>query len=98
LPFLTEAEVMEPPAGTWLKTLLSDLGLSGCYVDTLPPLPVGTRIRLMVVRNKIILKVLATEIYSEPRPGMGVFFAQLSTEQQSILENWLADVAKNGRP
>ncbi len=42
LPFLTEAEVMEPPAGTWLKTSLSDLSLSGCYVDTLHPLPVGT--------------------------------------------------------
>src|SRR6266851_6273367 len=33
---------MEPPAGTWLKTSLSDLSLSGCYVDTLHPLPVGT--------------------------------------------------------
>jgi len=41
LPFLTEAEVMEPTTGTWLKTRLSDLSLSGCYVDTLHPLPVG---------------------------------------------------------
>ncbi len=98
LPFLTEAEVMEPPAGTWLKTRLSDLSLSGCYVDTLHPLPVGTRIRLRVVRNKIILEALATVIYSEPRLGMGVFFIQLSPEQKSILENWLADVATNGRP
>ncbi len=42
LSFLTEAEVMEPPAGIWLKTRLSDLSLSGCYVDTLHPLPVGS--------------------------------------------------------
>jgi hypothetical protein len=97
LPFLTEAEVMEPPAGTWLKTRLSDLSLSGCYVDTLHPLPVGARIRLRVVRNKIILEALATVIYSQPRLGMGVSFTQLSPEQQSVLENWLADVATNGR-
>ncbi len=98
LPFLTEAEVMEPPAGARLKTRLSDLSLSGCYVDTLHPLPVGARIRLRVVRNKIILEALATVIYSEPRLGMGVSFTQLSPEQKSILENWLADVATNGLP
>src|SRR6266702_3439023 len=57
-----------------LKTRLSDLSLSGCYVDTLHPLPVGARIRLRVVRNKIILEALATVIYSEPRLGMGVSF------------------------
>jgi hypothetical protein len=93
LPLVAEAEVMEPPAGTRLKTRLSDLSLSGCYVDTLHPLPVGTRIRLRVVRNKIILEALATVIYSEPRLGMGVSFTQLSPDQKSILENWLADVA-----
>ena len=88
---------MEPPAGTWLKTRLSDLNLSGCYVDTLHPLPVGVGIRLKVVRNKIILEALATVIYSEARLGMGVSFTQLSPEQKSILENWLADIVKNGR-
>lgn len=98
LPFLTEAEVMEPPAGTWLKTRLSDLSLGGCYVDTLHPLPLGAQIRLRVVRNKIVLEALAIVIYSEPRLGMGVSFAQLLPEQKSILENWLADVATNGRP
>jgi len=90
LSFLTEAEVMEPPAGIWLKTRLSDLSLSGCYVDTLHPLPVGSRIRLRAV--------LAIIIYSERRLGMGVSFTQLSPEQKSILENWLADVATNGHP
>ena len=97
LPFLTEAEVMETPAGTWLKTRLSDLSLSGCYVDTLHPLPVGARIRLRVVRNKIILEALATVIYSAARLGMGVSFTELSPEQKSILENWLAAIATNGR-
>jgi len=97
LPFLTEAEVMEPTTGTWLKTRLSDLSLSGCYVDTLHPLPVGARIRLRVARNKIILEALATVVYSKARLGMGVSFTQLSSEQKSILENWLADIAKNGR-
>src|SRR5258708_2230247 len=98
LPFLTEAEVRDPPAGTWLKPCLSDVSLSGCYVDTLHPLPAGARIRLRVVRNKIILEALATVIYSEARLGMGVSVTQLSPEQKSILENWLADVATNGLP
>jgi len=44
------------------------------------------------------LEALATVIYSEPRLGMGVSFTQLSPEQKSILENWVADVATNGRP
>jgi hypothetical protein len=97
LPFLTEAEVMEPPAGTWLKTRLSDLSLSGCYVDTLHPLPVGAQVRLRVVRNKVTLEALAIVVYSQPRLGMGVSFAPLPAEQKSILENWLADVATSGR-
>src|SRR6267154_6647887 len=97
LPFLTEAEVMEPPAGTWLKTRLSDLSLSGCYIDTLHPLPVGARVCLRVVRNKIILEALATVVYGKAGLGMGVSFTQLSPEQKSFLENWLAGIVKNGR-
>jgi PilZ domain len=96
--FLTEAEVMETPAGTWLKARLSDLSLRGCYVDTLHPLPIGTRIRLRIVRDNIILEALATVIYNQSRLGMGVFFAQLSPEHKSILENWLADVVKDEGP
>jgi c-di-GMP-binding flagellar brake protein YcgR len=98
LPFLTEAEVMEATAGTWLKARLSDLSLSGCYVDTLHPLPVGARIRLRVARNKTIFEALATVVYSEARLGMGVCFTQLSPEQKSILVDWLTDIVKSGRP
>src|SRR5260370_38952893 len=58
LPFLTEAEVTVPTAGTWLKTRLSDLSLSGCSVNHSHHLPVGTRICLRVVRNKIIFEAL----------------------------------------
>ena len=96
LPFSCEAEVTEPSAETRLKTRVSDLSLSGCYVDTLHPLPVGARIRIRAIRNNTILEVLATVMYSEPRLGMGVSFTPLSSEQKSILENWLADVAENG--
>jgi hypothetical protein len=62
-------------------------------VDTLHPLPVGTRIQLRVARNNIILEAMAVVIYAQPRLGMGVSFAPLSPEQKSILENWLAGVA-----
>src|SRR5260370_41042348 len=44
LPFLTEAEVMEPPAGARLKTSFADLSLSGWYVEPLHPPPVAARI------------------------------------------------------
>jgi hypothetical protein len=44
------------------------------------------------------MEALATVIYSEPRLGMGVWFTQLSPEQKSILENWLADVVTSERP
>jgi PilZ domain len=97
-PFSCEAEVTEPSAETRLKTRVSDLSLSGCYVDTLHPLPVGARIRLRAIRNNSILEVLATVMYSEPRLGMGVSFTPLSPEQKSIVENWLDDAAKSGRP
>jgi hypothetical protein len=40
--------------------------------------------------------VLGTVVYSEPRLGMGISFTQLTPEQKSILENWLAEAAKNG--
>ena len=88
---------MEQPAGTWLKTRISDLSLSGCYIDTLHPLPVGAQIVLRVVRNKVILEALATVIYSDPRLGMGVFFSQMTPQQKSIIEDWLAEAAENGR-
>src|SRR5260370_38068951 len=43
-PFLTEAEELKTPAGTWLKTHCSDLSLRRCYVDSHHPLPKRQRI------------------------------------------------------
>ncbi len=51
-PFLAAVEVTELSSGARLRGRMSDLGVQGCYVQTLNPFPVGALVRLRLVNRK----------------------------------------------
>jgi hypothetical protein len=90
--FTAAAEVVDVNSGTRIASRTADVSLGGCFLDTLTPLPIGSLVRLCVHRGNVPLEVTGRVIYSQTGLGMGIAFSDLSLEQQSSLEGWLADL------
>ena len=91
LPLILAVEIVEIDSGTRLSARTSDVSRTGCYVDTLNPIPTGTVVRVKFEHDGEQLDLLARVVYVSPRLGMGVRFDEsISPEQLAILDRWLA--------
>jgi hypothetical protein len=97
-PFVASAEVTELRSGALLSARTSELGLGGCYVDALNPFPKGTLVRLRILRDQGAFETKAKVVYCDPRFGMGLAFTEMTADQRSLLEDWLAEVVSQLRP
>ena len=70
----------------------TDISASGCYVETISPLPIGTRLNvdLWIGEEKITTRVLVRT--SDPRVGMGIEFVGLKSEDQQRFQDYLKAV------
>lgn len=90
-PLIADAEVTEVATGTRLSARTSDLGRTGCYIDTLNPTAEGTKVRVSLTHLGEQLELPATVVYVSPRLGMGVRFDDnLPPAQLAVLDRWLA--------
>jgi hypothetical protein len=89
------AEVIELSHGVKLNARTSDLSRTGCYLDTLQPLPSGSAVRIRLRQGSESIEVHGVVRYVSRGLGMGVQFEdQIPAKQLAILENWLAMAAK----
>ena len=86
---IAQAEVADIASGVKLSARVSDLSLSGCYLDALTPLPEGSQVHLRISFNDERLALRAIIRFSHPGLGMGVQFDAPTGEQMQILHNWL---------
>jgi hypothetical protein len=94
-PLVMMAEVTVLSTGSKLITRTSDVSRTGCYLDTLNPVPKGQRIHLRLIQKGQSFEVDATVMYVSKGLGMGVRFQEdLSPEQIVVLELWLEEAAK----
>jgi PilZ domain-containing protein len=91
-PLVASAEVTEPSTGTLLSARTSEMGLGGCYVDSLNPFPEGTLVGLRILRDQGVFQTRARVVYSDPSFGMGLAFTEMTPDQRSLLEEWLAEI------
>ena len=89
--FVASAEVTESVSGTRLSARTSEMGLGGCYIDSLNPFPRGTLVQLQILRDQGVFEAAAKVVYCDPRFGMGLAFAGIKPEQRSQLEAWLTE-------
>lgn len=89
-PLIASADITEPQTDTRLKARTSDVSLVGCYVDSPNPLPVATEMKLQIVHHDATFTALGIVAYSQP--NMGIRFTDVHSDQQKILENWLAEL------
>ena len=88
-PLVLAAEVVELPRGARLSAPTSDVSLTGCYIDTLNPIPQGSQVRLRITHEDEIFEAIGKIVYVSYGLGMGVAFTEVTPEQQKRLERWL---------
>jgi len=97
-PLVATTEVTELSSGTLLSGRSSELGLGGCYVDSLNPFPEGTLVGLKILRDQGVFETKARVVYCDPRFGMGLAFTDMAPDQRSLLEAWLTEIVSQLRP
>ena len=90
------AVVTELATSNVLNARSSDVSRSGCYVDTLQPLPTGAQVKIVLRSGDEIFETPGRVVYMCPGLGMGVNWGlSLPDKTLAILDRWLAKAAKN---
>jgi hypothetical protein len=85
------AEVVELPRGAKLSARTSDISRTGCYVDTLNPVPQGSEVRVRLTHHEDIFVALGRVVYVSYGLGMGIAFVKVEDEQLARLDRWFSE-------
>ena len=89
--FHASIELTDLQSETQTKEQTSDLSLFGCHVDTLNPLPVGTKVRIKISYRSENLDALGKVVYAQQNAGMGILFTRIEPNDQLLLDKWIAE-------
>ena len=84
-PCRIEAQVHHEGDPAWLNATVTDISASGCFLETLSPLPVGSIIDLAIQPGDSMLRLQGRVQTSFVEMGMGVAFAKMSSADCSAL-------------
>jgi hypothetical protein len=77
-----------------IRGATSDLSLTGCYIETVFPFAIGTRLELKLQIDGTLL-VLATVVTSDPQVGNGIQFTRMLPEDIDELRAFLDSAQKS---
>jgi PilZ domain len=88
------AEVVEMSTGATLRARSSDVSRTGCYIDTLNPVPVGSQVKVQLRLADAQFDATARVVYICPGLGMGLHWGtELMPDKLAILDRWLLQAA-----
>jgi hypothetical protein len=90
------AKVQEPGAGAAQWTMLHDISLGGCYVETSTPLRQGARVEVAVHAGDIQIVAKGEVTLVDRMVGMGVRFTELSPLNRQRLERLVTHLVQSG--
>jgi hypothetical protein len=76
-----------------IRGATTDLSLTGCYIETRLPLPVGTALEIKLQLEGTLL-VLAAVVTSDPQVGNGIGFNRMLPEDMDELRAFLESKQK----
>ena len=76
-----------------LRYATSDLSLSGCYIESMYPFPVGTNLELKLEAGETLL-IVARTVTCDPQVGNGIAFVRILPEDESALAKFLDHVGQ----
>lgn len=88
-PIVASVEIRELRSNLAVRARTSDLSTTGCYVDTLNPLPAGTDVELRISYNEEIVTIRGAVAYCKANTGMGIEFADVRGNQLKVIQKWL---------
>jgi PilZ domain len=92
---ILSAEVVELASATTLAARSSDVSRTGCYIDTLNPIPVGSQVKVQLRRGDTVFETSARVVYVCPGLGMGLHWGSTpAPEKMAILDRWLMESAR----
>jgi hypothetical protein len=95
-PLILSAEVVEIATGATLNARSSDVSRSGCYIDTLNPVPVGAQVKVQLRRGEAVFETVARVVYICPGLGMGLNWGtNVTAEKLTTLDRWLLEAARS---
>src|SRR5882757_9145951 len=95
--FFADAEVTQLD-GTWVRGQLAELSSRGCYIDTLEPIPLRTKLHLRICDGTNSCELHGKVLYMHSGGGFGIFgmgvlFEEMEAEQHSAINAWLRELA-----
>jgi PilZ domain len=97
-PFFADAEVTLRD-GTGVRAQLAELSSHGCYIDTLEPIPIRSKLHLRICDGMSTCELQGKVLYVHSGGGFGIFgmgvlFEQISPEQNSAIDAWLLKLSR----
>lgn len=86
------AELFESQTSTRLNGRVSDVGMGGCYIDTVSPFPIGTSLLIKLVSGEHSVAAKAAVVYAQVGMGMGLVFTEISADHKERLSAWLREL------
>src|ERR1700730_18570576 len=95
--FFADAEVTLRD-GTGVRAQLAELSSRGCYIDSVEPIPVRTKLRLRICDGTSSCELHGKVLYIHSGGGFGIFgmgvlFEEMDSEQLSAIDAWLCGLA-----
>lgn len=92
-PFTASAEVVDLRSKARVTGRSSDLGIGGCYIDTLAPFAVGAAVQIRLERDQRKFEATGIVTYALVSMGMGLAFTDIKPEQRALLKEWVAELS-----
>lgn len=81
-------EIHTDAGGSPIRGATADLSLSGCYIETIFPFPIGTNLDLQLSAETTLL-IAATVVTCDPQVGNGIKFVRMLPEDREALDAFL---------
>lgn len=92
MPFVAPIELTDVSSEIQRMERTSDLSFYGCHINTLEPLPAGTKVWIRIEHEGANFVAWGKVVFSSPRSGMGAVFTKIEPNSQAILEKWIAQL------
>jgi PilZ domain len=89
------------PNGNLIRGQILDLSKDGCYIETLEPIPVGTKLHICIADETRRCDLDGRVKRSEAGGGLGVFglalaFENMNAPREVAIDEWLAAIRALG--
>src|ERR1700733_4555628 len=91
-PFSAVTEIVDSASATRITARVSDISLTGCYLDVINVFSPGTKIQINIRHGSLHFEATGTVVYSLSGMGMGITFNPVGPDMASVLKRWIAQV------